>query len=93
MEVHRRRRKTQALAGATFPERLKPLFLYNFHRCVGKKSYNCPGRGGCCGRGSCGVGIGSDGWGRQEDATTDEGMGWYNKGKKVETKNIFLPTY
>ena len=26
VEVYRRRRKTQALAGTTFPERLKPLF-------------------------------------------------------------------
>ena len=24
------------MAGTTFPEMLKPLFVYNFHRCVGK---------------------------------------------------------
>ena len=35
MEVFRRRRKTQAFDGTTFSERLKPLFVYHFHRCVG----------------------------------------------------------
>ena len=76
MEVYRRRRKTQALAGTTFAERLKPLFVYHLHRCFdnyhkGVQVYGCD-----CGIGGGGDGSVSDCLGGREDATTKEGMRW-----------------
>ena len=36
----------------------------------------------CGGGDGGGVGSGSDGLGEREDATTDDGMGWSNEGRK-----------
>ena len=75
MEVYRRRRKTQAFAGTTFAERLKPLFVYHFHRCIVNYHKVVQGWGCVCGIGGGGDGSVSDCWGGCEDATTNEGMG------------------
>ena len=60
------------MAGTTFPERLKPLFVYNFHRCADNNYKVMQVCGGVCGSGR--AENGSDGWGRCEDATTNEVM-------------------
>ena len=77
VEVYRRRRKTQALAGTTFAETLKPLFVYHFHRCVDNyhkvvQVYGCV----------CGMYWWWWRWKWREDATTKEGMRW--------SKQIFM---
>ena len=71
----------QALAGTTFPERLKPMFVFNFHRCVGNNYNIVQDFEGVFGSGGVGVGSGSDGWGGCEDATTSERIRWSNEGK------------
>ena len=54
----------QALDGTTFPEGLKPFFVYNFCRCVCNNRDIVQACGGVCGGGVGGVGSGSDGfWG------------------------------
>ena len=73
MEVYRRRRKTQALAGTTFAERLKPLFVHYFHRCIVNYQKVVQGCGCVCGIGGGGNGSVSDCWGGPEDATTNAG--------------------
>ena len=70
----RRRRKTQALAGTTFAEKLKPLFVYHFNRCIVNYHTVVQGCGCVCGIGGGGYGSVSDCWGGLEDATTNEGM-------------------
>ena len=71
------------MAGTTFPKRLKPLFVYNFHRCVGNNHKIVQACGDVCCSGCGGVRSCSDDWGRREDATTSEGMGWSNEGEKI----------
>ena len=74
MEVYRRRRKAQALAVTNFTERLKPLFVYHFHRCIINYHTIVQGCGCVCGIGGGGYGSVSDWLGGYEDATSDEGM-------------------
>ena len=63
---------------------MKPLFVYNFHRCIGNNHKNVQACGGVCGVFAGGVMV----WGGgHEDATTDEGMSWLNEGKKQQQKN------
>ena len=74
MEVYRRSRKTQALAGTTFAERLTPLFVYHFHRCIVNYHTVVQGCGCVCGIDGGGDGSVSDFWDGYEDDTTNEGM-------------------
>ena len=76
MEVYRRRRKAHALAGTTFSERLKPLFVYHFYKCVDNYHKVVHGCGCVCGISGGGEGSDSDCWGTREDATTNERMRW-----------------
>ena len=77
VEVYRRRNQTHALDCTSFPERLKPLFVNNFHRCVGKNHKIVQ----ACG--NDGVGSGSDGRGRHENATIKKGIGRSIEGNKL----------
>ena len=56
--------KTQALASTTFAERLKPLFVYHFHKCIVNYHTVVQGCGCVCGIGGGGDGSVSDCWGR-----------------------------
>ena len=69
------------MAGTTFPEGLKPLFVYNFHRCVGNNHeivQACVGVCGGGGGGSCTAGLGE-----YEDATINQALGWFNEEKNL----------
>ena len=72
--MYRRRRKTQALAGTTFAERLTPLFVYHFHRCIDNYHKVVLGCGCVSAIGGGGDESVSDCWGGREDSTTNEGM-------------------
>ena len=70
------------MAGTTFPGGVKPLFVYNFHRCVGNNHEIVQAFLGVC----CGGGVGScgGGLGEYEDATIKEGLGWFNKARNFK---------
>ena len=70
------------MTATIFPESLKSLFAYNFHKCVGYNHKAVLACGGVCGSGGGGVGSWSVCWGGDKDATTNDGIGWSNKGKR-----------
>ena len=81
MEVYRRWRQTQALAGTTFPEGLKPLLVYNFYGCVSKNHEIYQACGGVCSSGEGTVVSICDGLGGGAvgDETTNQGLEWFNE--------------
>ena len=62
---------------------VNPLFVYNFHRCVGNNHEIVQACGGVCGVCGGGVESGGDGLEGREIATTNEGIGWFNEGKNL----------
>ena len=77
------------MAGTTFPERLKSLFAYNFHRCVGNNHKIVLACGGVCGSGGGGVGSWSVCWGVHDDATPNDVIG--NEEKNIKKTMIYSP--
>ena len=73
------------MGGTTFKQKLNPLFVYHFHRCVGNNRKTVQACGGVCGTGG-GFGSGSDGWGGDEDACNNERMDWSNEEEKKRKK-------
>ena len=60
---------------------LKPLFIFNFHRCFCNNHgivQSCEGICDICGVCAGGVGSGSDGLAGRDNPNTNEGMGWSN---------------
>ena len=81
------------MAGTTFQEGLKTLFVYNFHRCFGDSHEIVHACGVVCGGCVGGVGSGIVGVGLCKDATANEGLGWFNAMKKeplINTANLTL---
>ena len=70
------------MAGTTFQEELKPLFVYNFYRCFGDNHEIVQACWGVCGGCVDRVGSGIGGLGLCKDATANEGLGWFNAMKK-----------
>ena len=69
------------MAGTTFPEGLKPLFVYNFHRYLDNHHESVQAYVGVCGGG--GGGSCTGGLGEYEDATIHEGLGWFNEERNL----------
>ena len=63
------------MAGTTFQEGMKPLFVYNFHGRVGNNHEIVQACGGVCGGCVGGVGSGTSCLGGREDETAKEGVG------------------
>ena len=61
------------MSDTTFQDGLKPLFVYNFHRCFGDNYEIVQACGGVCGGCVGGVGSSTGGLGLCEDATANEG--------------------
>ena len=68
------------MAGTSFPEGLKPLHVYNFHRCVGNNQEIIQACGGVL---VLVVEVVSNGLGGCKDATINEGVGWSIKEEKT----------